>query len=109
MLAKANSYRTSMRRKQAIKAQVQIKEEWRSCYQRWSILHYAIGIAALILSTLVASKPTWIGASGSGISLLAWLVAVFTGLLTFLTPDKKADKYLRAWSVLNTEITRYNA
>ena len=47
-------------------------------------MHYAIGIAALILSTLVASKPTWIGASGSGISLLAWLVAVFTGLLTFL-------------------------
>jgi hypothetical protein len=45
----------------------------------------------------------------NGVSLLAWLVATFTGLLTFLTPDKKADKYIRAWSILNSEVTRYNS
>jgi hypothetical protein len=109
MLAKASSYRISMRRRQAINTQAQIKEEWRSSYRRWISLHYVIGILALVLSTLVASKPSWIGAGDNGIGILSWLVAVFTGLLTFLTPGKKADKYLRAWSVLNTEITRYNA
>jgi hypothetical protein len=37
------------------------------------------------------------------------LVAFLTGLLTFLNPDKRAAKYMRAWSILNTAITRYNA
>jgi hypothetical protein len=40
--------------------------------------------------------------------VLAWLVALFTGLLTFLTPDKKADRYARASAILNAQITRYN-
>jgi hypothetical protein len=113
MLNKADAYRTLMlnaaRRKQAISTQFQINDEWRSCYKRWIAVHYTVGIAALILSTLVASRPVWIGFNENGISLLAWLVAVLTGLLTFLTPDKKADKYLRAWSSLNSAITRYNA
>jgi len=69
-------------------------------------VQYGIGIGAILLSTLVASKPVWL--DERHISFFAWLVAAFTGLLTFLTPDKKADKYIRAWSVLNSEITRYH-
>jgi hypothetical protein len=62
-----------------------------------------------LASTLVASRPVWLGLNENGVSLLAWLVATFTGLLTFLTPNKKADKYIRAWSILNSEVTRYNS
>jgi hypothetical protein len=111
MLDKAEAYRTaairSFKRRRAIKDQVKIKDEWRDYYKRWIAIHYMIGVGALILSTLVASKPIWMGASEQWVSLFAWLAAVFTGLLTFLTPEKKAGKYSRAWSALNSEITRY--
>jgi hypothetical protein len=111
MLKKAEAYRQSTlhtsRRKLAIKDQVDIKNSWRRCFRGWTAMHYGLGTAALLMSTLVASKPIWL--HEDQISLFAWLVAAFTGLLTFLTPDKKAGKYVRAWSVLNTEITRYNA
>lgn len=117
MLDKADTYRAgairSFKRSRAIRDQVQIKNEWQNCYKRWTVVHYAIGVGAVVLSTLVASKPTWIssvpGTADHWISIFAWLAAVFTGLLTFLTPEKKASKYSRAWSTLNSEITRYNA
>jgi hypothetical protein len=113
MLDQAQSYRTgvlsAMRRKQAIEEQVQIKNVWKNCYDRWTVVHYVIGMTALLFSTLVASKPALLGATDSVFSFFAWLAALFTGILTFLTPDKKAGKYGRAWSVLNSQITRYNA
>lgn len=117
MLDKAETYRekaiASSARRKAITDQVQVKDEWQRYYKRWTAIHYAIGVGAVILSTLVASKPTWVSSTPSvaeyWISIFAWLAAVFTGLLTFLTPEKKASKYSRAWSTLNSEITRYNA
>jgi hypothetical protein len=112
MLEKADSYRANMlnvaRRRAAIGEQVQIKDGWKAYFRRWTALHYGIGVTALLMSTLVASKPIWMGLGENQISFCAWLVAALTGLLTFLTPDKKADKYNRAWSMLNSEITRYN-
>lgn len=111
LLTKAEKFRQrigeALHRKEIIKDQVKIKRSWKLSYQIWTALHYGFGIAALLLSTLVASKPIWLDASQ--LSFVAWLVAAFTALLTFLTPDKKADKYIRAWSVLNSEITLYNA
>src|SRR5262249_42048782 len=89
-----------------IREQIKVKDEWHRCYQIWIAIHYSLGIGALIFSTLVASR---IGFNDLVISLLAWLVALFTALLTFLTPDKKADRYLRTWSTLNSQITRYNS
>ncbi|WP_426529619.1 hypothetical protein [Bradyrhizobium sp. McL0615] len=116
MLDTAEEYRDNaildFKRSRAIRGQVKIKDEWESYYKRWTAIHYTIGIGAVILSTLVASKPTWIGSalgSGEWLGIFAWLAAVFTGLLTFLSPEKKASKYSRAWSSLNSEITRYNA
>lgn len=113
MLDKAEAFRANanktFRRNKAISDQVKIKNEWRGYYQRWIVVHYTIGIGALVLSTLVASKPVGIGVSEQWVGVFAWLAAVFTGLLTFLTPEKKASKYSRAWSTLNSEITRYNA
>jgi len=106
MLEKADEYRKVVRRHQAIREQIKAKDEWRRCHRIWITIHYALGIGALTFSTLVASR---IGFNDLGISLLAWLVALFTGLLTFLTPGKKADRYLRAWSTLNSQITRYNS
>jgi hypothetical protein len=110
MLISAENYRERMlglvRRSRAINEQVKIKERWRNGFRRWTAVHYLIGIAAILLSTLVASKAPWL--NETQLSVAAWLVAVTTGLLTFLAPEKKADRYIRAWSVLNTEITRYN-
>ncbi len=111
MLDKAEEYRkntlAAMRRREAVRDQVNLKDAWRRYSTGWTTVHYTIGISAILLSTLVASKPVWL--SEAQVSFVAWLVAAFTGLLTFLTPDKKADKYVRAWSVLNGEIARYNA
>jgi hypothetical protein len=110
MLEKAEEYRRSMyvaaQRRGAIKDQVKLKDTWKRCFRGWTGVHYTIGISAILLSTLVASKPAWL--DQNQISFFAWLVAALTALLTFLAPDKKADKYVRAWSVLNSEITRYN-
>jgi hypothetical protein len=111
MLDGAEEYRRSTlsaaKRREAIKDQVKLKDLWRRCFRGWTAVHYIIGISAILLSTLVASKPLWL--AEMQISFFAWIVAALTGLLTFLTPDKKADKYIRAWSALNSEITRYNA
>jgi hypothetical protein len=110
MLDSAEEYRQSMlsaaRRREAIGDQVKLKNSWRRCFRGWTVVHYVIGICAILLSTLVAAKPVWL--DEIHISVFAWLVAALTGLLTFLTPDKKADRYVRAWSALNSEITRYN-
>jgi len=111
LLVRAEKFRQRVigaaHRKEIIRDQVQIKNSWRRSYHIWTAIHYGIGIAALLLSTLVASKPAWL--DSNQISFVAWLVAAFTGLLTFLTPDKNADKFIRAWSALNSEIILYNA
>jgi hypothetical protein len=112
MLDRAECYRLSMlahaRRKKAVQEHVTIKRRWESSYKRWAFTHYTVGILALVFSTLVAAKPTLLGLNENSIGLFAWLVAVFTSLLTFLSPDKKASKYMRAWSILNSQIIRNN-
>jgi hypothetical protein len=113
MLDSATAYRDKAlqeaSRKRAIDTQVKIRDGWHRQYRVWTILHYAIGIAALFFSSLVASRPALLGMSDALVSFFAWLVALCTGLLTFLTPDKQADKYRRAWSILNNQTTRYFA
>jgi hypothetical protein len=111
MLDNAEKYKNEVsgRRLLAIHEQIAIKDEWRFCFRRWNFLHYAIGVAALSLSTLVASKPEVLGLGDALYRLLAWLVAFLTGLLTLLTPDKMAGKYNSAWSLLSSQITRYKA
>ena len=94
------------RREDAIRNQVKIRDDWRWYYRLWTTLHYLIGITALFASTLVAAKPDWIGQFAS---MLAWLVAFLTALLTFLTPDKRAKQYIEAWTLLSSEIDRYNS
>jgi hypothetical protein len=110
MLVEAEKYRVGelngFRRKQAIQDFVKTRDEWRKLGKRWSFFHYALGIVAILFSTVVASK---LPLSSLMESLFAWLVALFTALLTFLTPDKKADKYLQAWSILSTQIAKYNS
>jgi hypothetical protein len=111
MLDSAENYKreVSERRLLAIDEQIRIKDEWRTYFKRWNLTHYFIGIAALLFSTLVASKPETLGFGDSAYRLLAWLVAFLTGVLTLLTPDKKAGKYNSAWSLLSSQITRYKA
>jgi hypothetical protein len=107
MLRTAEAYRVEMltQRQNAIQEYSGIKDGWRNSFHTWTVTHYAIGGTALVISSLVASKPGWLGENL--LAFFAWLVAALTGLLTFLSPDKKAAKFDRAWSVLNREITRY--
>lgn len=112
----AGEYRATMitnsKRNEAISQHVQTKDGWRNTFRRWNIVHYMLGIAAIFCSSLVAAKPAWFGFQefqNSFYEWLAWLVALLTGLLTFLSPDRKAQRYQRAWSILNSQITRYNA
>lgn len=110
MLDQAAAYRVSARRKHTISQYLKIRDSWKRSYICWSFVHYAIGTAAVLLSTLVAARPTLLGLkSDDVVSVFAWLVAALTGLLTFLTPDKKSDKYMRAWSTLNSQIVRYDS
>jgi hypothetical protein len=111
LLDKAEEYRSGMlvRRQTAIKDQISIRDGWKKCHNIWIVSHYVIGIAALIGSTLIAARATEFGINNAILAAVAWLVAVLTGLLTFLSPEKKADRYLRAWAILNAEITRYDA
>jgi hypothetical protein len=109
MLEVADQYRMRILadRDKAISDHVQAKDTWHQDYNRWTAVHYVIGVTALFLSTLVASKPALFGFHENVFGFLAWFVAFLTGVLTFLTPDKKAGKYLRAWSILGNQITRY--
>lgn len=99
----------SIDRKGIIAEQIKILNSWWKYFHRWWLVHYVLGIAAVILSVTVASKPSFLSESEAFYELVAWLAAITTGLLTFLGPEKRARCYRRAWSVLNNQITRYLA
>jgi hypothetical protein len=111
MLAQVESYRETIldARKTAIAEQISIANNWNRVSNRWTLAHYSIGIAALLLSTLSAAKPEILGMNETGMRIVAWLVAFFTGLLTFLNPEKRASRYRRAWVTLNNQIARYKS
>jgi hypothetical protein len=90
MLQIAEEYRLKVleSRDGAVADHIKTKDEWFRNYKRWTASHYAIGTTALLFSTLVASRPSLL--NPHVLELFAWFVAFLTGLLTFLTPDKKA-------------------
>jgi hypothetical protein len=94
-------------RESTITEQIKIRNSWWKYFHRWWWVHYALGIALVILSVTVASKPRALSKNEAVYEVIAWLAAITTGLLTFLGPEKRARSYRRAWSVLSSQITRY--
>jgi|SRR5690348_1009444 len=89
-------------RAELVAQQADAKDAWAKYFMGWYYTHYALGIAAVILSTLVAAKPVHWG--GSTYPILAWLLAVLTGLIALLKPDERGNRYRRAWSLLKQRI-----
>jgi hypothetical protein len=111
MLQSADQYRTAelLKRTQAISEQVKVKNRWFHCHQKWTVVHYGVGGAALLFSSLAASKAETLGLNTVITAWCSWLTVLFTALLTFLSPERKSNKYARAWSILNNQITKYNS
>ena len=96
-------------RKDAINEQIKVKDHWLTCRKTWTIIHYGIGTAALLFSSLAASKTEALGLSVTMTAWFSWLTVICTAMLTFLSPERKSNKYARAWSILNNQIARYQA
>jgi hypothetical protein len=111
MLLAAEQYRQAelLKRAQAIGEQVKVKDRWFHCHQKWTVVHYGIGGAAIFFSSLAASKAETLGLGAAVTAWCSWLTVLFTAFLTFLSAERKSNKYARAWSVLNNQITRYNS
>jgi hypothetical protein len=94
-------------RREAIAEHVKVKESWRMARKFWTVAHYLLGVAALVFSSLSASKASDLGLSDAVTAWCAWLTVIFTAMLTFLSPERKSNRYARAWSILNNQIVRY--
>jgi hypothetical protein len=97
------------RRKDAIAEQIKVKDHWLKFRKIWTVIHYAIGIAALVVSSLAASKAEALGLNATITAWFSWLTVICTAVLTFPSPERKSNKYARAWSVLNNQIALYQA
>jgi len=109
LLAEQRRLEELQRRKDAIREQIMVKDQWLKCRKTWTTVHYSIGIAALFFASLAASKTEALGLTPTITAWCAWLTVLCTALLTFLSAERKSNKYTRAWSILNNQIARYNA
>jgi hypothetical protein len=89
--------------------QIGARDRWRTGYTRWFQVHYTLGMLGIVLSTLIASKPALFGIKEEVYGMLAWVLAVSTGIFTFLSPNEKAVRYRRAYSTLSNALTLYRA
>ena len=96
-------------RKEQIADQIKIKNFWLFYMITMYILHYALGLAAVGLSVTVASKPFSVPQGDNLYNVLAWALALTTGVISFVGPERVGEKYQKAFQVLNVEITRFLA
>jgi hypothetical protein len=92
-----------------------IRKSWLKHYVRWNWTHRISAILTLSASISVASKPQFISTVLSSEhaevfdGLLAWMVAILTGLTGLLRPAEVASKSRSAWTLLTIALTRYKA
>jgi hypothetical protein len=98
-----------MDQQQALDHQISVAQTWRRLHWTWYGYFYALSLLAILLSTLVAAKPAWIGWSEDFYGLLAWILAVVTGALTLFRPNDRAVRYRQAWMGLSIALDRYQA
>lgn len=87
--------------------QIRVSAAWKRFMGVWYTLHYGLGVVAVLLSVTVASKPFVVAQDSNVYGVLAWILAIVTGLIGFLHPDQRGDRYRRAWSILASEVTRF--
>jgi len=94
-------------RSKGIKEQIDIKRFWKGYLIFWYTTHYLLGITAVVLSVTIAAKPFQTGPIDNLYGTLSWLLAVVTGLIAFLNPEKIGNRYQRAFRILSSEITGF--
>jgi hypothetical protein len=82
-----------------------IRDNWLMLARFWRVIHILLGVVAISLSAIVASRKYDLLADKDDI--IAILAVIFTGLITFLNAQGLANKYRRAWVVLNSTIVQY--
>jgi hypothetical protein len=95
-----------MRQLDDVALQIKILKWWWLIFLFCYGVHYALGVTAIVLSTLVASKPKFFGGD-QFFDVAAWLLAMTTGVFAFVTPAEIGGRYRAAWSHLSTALTRY--
>jgi hypothetical protein len=84
-------------------------EDWKRKSRVLGGVHIILGIAAIVLSAAVASKPPMLGTNPDIFSDLAYCSAVATAILTFLSAKDRAARYMAAYRTLQEMIDRYDA
>jgi hypothetical protein len=84
-------------------------DKWRDRSRDLSRVHMIFGIAAIVFSVTVASKPPIFGTNTDVFSDLAYLSALATAILTFLSAKDRAARYMAAYRTLQEMIDRYDA
>jgi hypothetical protein len=92
-----------------ISEQIRIMEFWRAYMFVMYGLHYFLGIASVVLAVTVASKPFEIPRESQIYGVLAWLLALTTGIVGFISPERVGERYQKAFQVLSVEITRFRS
>lgn len=80
-------------------------EQWHGLWWRSAALHYFVGVLGVAASSLAAidfGEP-WRLAS----QLLAALAAVCLSILGFVQPDRRYQKFVRAWRALDPVALKY--
>jgi hypothetical protein len=85
-----------------------IQSNWKFYYKLWYYIHYALGTMAVLFSTLVAAKPMQSELPNGTYDVLAWALALVTGMLAFLSPEERGNRYFRAWLLLSTIINKHD-
>ncbi len=78
-------------------------KSWRRLNLIWQVIHYVLGVGGTLLSAAVASKVLTVGEG----AVWPWLATAFVGLLTLLSPMKRAKAYYDAYTEVNDAYLRY--
>ncbi|WP_171941273.1 hypothetical protein [Herbaspirillum rubrisubalbicans] len=90
-----------------ISDQITIMKFWRAYMFVMFGLHYFLGIASVVLAVTIASKPFKVSPGDNTYEVLAWLLALSTGLVGFISPERVGERYQKAFQVLSMAITRF--